>query len=349
MDSLRGDDGDDELWGGEGNDTLQGGRGSDIYHFGRGDGIDTVYENYGNTDYDSVSMGQGILTTQISFKRVDEVAANRDGYHLEVMINGTTDKLVLKNFFRPNNTTLGYNYQVESIYFDDGSYTVWDIPTIKAKVAATRINGTSGNDKTLTTGFADQSNIIFAGAGADTVIGQGYVDKLYGEAGNDVMYGYAGNDYLYGNDGNDALDGGLGNDALVGGAGADTYIFKKGYGVDTITENDTTAGVKDVAKMNVNPLNLIFAKYGSTALEMKISGTTDRLVMNSWYSGAQYHVETFTAANGYTLADTKVPLLIQAMASFSAKNAGMTWADAIVKKPTEVQAILNQYWVKPVV
>ena len=47
---------------------------------------------------------------------------------------------------------------------------------------------------------------------------------------------------LYGNAGNDTLDGGAGNDLLNGGAGNDTYIFDRGYGQDTVYDNDSTPG-----------------------------------------------------------------------------------------------------------
>jgi Ca2+-binding RTX toxin-like protein len=49
-------------------------------------------------------------------------------------------------------------------------------------------------------------------AGADTVMGSIYDDKLSGLAGNDVLQGGAGNDLLIGGKGNDLLDGGAGVD-----------------------------------------------------------------------------------------------------------------------------------------
>jgi RTX calcium-binding nonapeptide repeat (4 copies) len=37
-------------------------------------------------------------------------------------------------------------------------------------------------------------------------------------------------------EGNDLIDGGSGNDTMMGGGGADTFVFKKGYGQDTILD-----------------------------------------------------------------------------------------------------------------
>ena len=45
-----------------------------------------------------------------------------------------------------------------------------------------------------------------------------------------------GNDRLQGNDGSNLLDGGLGNDILIGGGGKDLFVFKPGYGQDTVLD-----------------------------------------------------------------------------------------------------------------
>jgi hypothetical protein len=41
---------------------------------------------------------------------------------------------------------------------------------------------------------------------------------------------------LDGGNGRDTLDGGIGNDILTGGRGGDSFVFKPGYGHDTITD-----------------------------------------------------------------------------------------------------------------
>ena len=56
---------------------------------------------------------------------------------------------------------------------------------------------------------------------ADTLIGDGGINKLYGLGGADTLIGNGGNDKLYGGDGNDVLIGGAGDDLLDGGAGFD--------------------------------------------------------------------------------------------------------------------------------
>lgn len=62
---------------------------------------------------------------------------------------------------------------------------------------------------------------VFAGRGADRVIGSNFANVLNGNDGNDRIYGGAGNDELSGEGGNDLLMGDSGNNSLDGGAGRD--------------------------------------------------------------------------------------------------------------------------------
>lgn len=63
-----------------------------------------------------------------------------------------------------------------------------------------------------------------------------------GNTSANVLVGNSCANTLTGNAGNDTLDGKASADALVGGTGNDTYKLSRGYGADTITENDATAG-----------------------------------------------------------------------------------------------------------
>jgi acrosin len=53
-------------------------------------------------------------------------------------------------------------------------------------------------------------------------------------SGFENLIGGSGDDTLTGNAGNNVITGGAGNDTLNGGAGNDTYIFRSGWGVDTV-------------------------------------------------------------------------------------------------------------------
>jgi Ca2+-binding RTX toxin-like protein len=63
------------------------------------------------------------------------------------------------------------------------------------------------------------NDTICAGDGNDTVYGGRGDDNLYGEGGNDSLFGERGSDDLDGGEGSDLLNGESGNDTLEGGAG----------------------------------------------------------------------------------------------------------------------------------
>lgn len=63
---------------------------------------------------------------------------------------------------------------------------------------------------------------LYGGAGMDLVLGGRGDDTLYGDAGNDTLSGHSGDDTLYGGADDDTLDGGAGADRLIGGLGDDT-------------------------------------------------------------------------------------------------------------------------------
>jgi Ca2+-binding RTX toxin-like protein len=165
------------------------------------------------------------------------------------------------------------------------------------------------------------------------------VERINAGDGNDVVdmtsiwYGYGdvildggnGNDVLWASAGNDQLLGGAGNDTLDGGAGNDTYKLGRGYGSDTIVENDTTSGNTDIAQFQsgIATDQLWFQHVGNN-LEVSIIGTNDKFNIQNWYSGSRYHVEQFKTADGKVLRDTQVDALVSAMASFTAPSAGQT-------------------------
>lgn len=92
--TLSGGAGNDTLDGQGGNDTLVGGVGNDTYVLGRGYGMDTVFESdttAGNTDV--ASFLSGIATDQLWFRQISGTN------NLEVSVIGTTDALLLKDWY----------------------------------------------------------------------------------------------------------------------------------------------------------------------------------------------------------------------------------------------------------
>lgn len=124
-----------------------------------------------------------------------------------------------------------------------------------------RIAGHGGNDRLL--GHAGH-DMIYGGNGPDRLLGGAGLDQIFGGKGNDRIFGGSGNDQLYGGNGHDRLGGGVGNDRLLGGSGpdvlagglgndeltggrgADHFMFKTGWGIDTIRDFDAVGRSHDV-------------------------------------------------------------------------------------------------------
>ncbi|WP_278246399.1 calcium-binding protein, partial [Catonella morbi] len=302
-DTLVGGEGEDILDGGAGNDKLYGGNsngysvgGNDTYIFGRGYGVDTI------RDADTTEGNLDVIKMKEDIKPED-ILIKRTGNNLELIVKGTTDKLIVEDYF---SQYYGYNSsdptkmvnKVEEVRFTDG--TVWDIDYVcKAALTTT---GSEGSE--YISGFNDQDDIINGLAGNDSIYGYAGNDSLYGgegddslyaDVGNDVLIGGAGDDTLVGGEGEDILDGGAGNDKLYGGnsngysvGGNDTYIFGRGYGVDTIRDADTTEGNLDVIKMkeDIKPEDILIKRTGNN-LELIVKGTTDKLIVEDYFS--QYY------------------------------------------------------------
>jgi Ca2+-binding RTX toxin-like protein len=141
---------------------------------------------------------------------------------------------------------------------------------------------------------------------------------LNGSSGNDVLRGNAAAQTLVGNDGNDTLDGKGGADSLIGGTGNDTYIFGLGYGADSITDTDATAGNTDILSFAAGTArDQLWFKQSGNDLQVSIIGTSDVATVKNWYLGAASHVEQFKTAAGNTLVDSQVQNLVNAMAGLA--------------------------------
>lgn len=346
-DNLQGGADNDVLDGGAGNDTLVGGTydgysntytgtGADTYLFGRGDGQDTLYDNDGSAGVlDKLVFKTGVLPANVQ--------VTRSTTDLVLKIAGTSDQVTIKNYFTNDASS---SWTVEEIRFSDDVATVWTVATVKAMaIAGTSaadylegyasndvINAGSGNDRVIGNAGADALNgddgvdTLSGGAGADSLHGGSGVDTLAGDDGNDSLYGGADNDNLQGGNSDDLMDGGAGNDTLVGGfhdgywntyngSGSDTYLFGRGDGQDQVFDNDGSVGVTDkvVFKAGVVPADVqVVRPIGSTNLVLKISGTSDQLILVNYFvndANSSWLVEEirFTDAPStvWTAADVK--------------------------------------------
>jgi Ca2+-binding RTX toxin-like protein len=339
--TLQGVAGNDTLQGGKGNDTLNGGGGDDTYVYNLGDGLDTLTDREGN---DSISFGAGInfdntvIRTDggIARLRLLDADGNETEDGIDIALNGDG------------------NSPVETFAFADGSHYVLNDLLIRSQTTA----GGNGND-TVNTGRQDDtvttgngSDTVRSGTGNDILHGDNGNDALYGEGGHDTLHGANGDDLLNGGGGNDVLYDGNGNDTLVGGKGDDilylgrgsnNVIFNIGDGDDTLIADPAAAGggqnLLDFGTGFTRD-NLWFMHQGNDLLVCRLGGD-ESLVLKDWYAG-NHAVQTFQTADGDTLLDTQVALLVQAMASFSpAPGSGNPLP---TEMPNELQATLAAAW-----
>jgi Ca2+-binding RTX toxin-like protein len=191
-----------------------------------------------------------------------------------------------------------------------------------------KANGGDGNDTLL---GGEAADTLWGGGDDDVLAGEAGADLLYGEgpgaprAGEDTLLGGAGADSLYGEGGDDWLEGGPGEDALNGGAGDDLYVFGRGDGADTLTES--VANVGDHDRLRLGPgiaIDQLWLRPIAADLEVSVIGSSDRLTLAGWFGGGPGAIEELALDSGERLLASRVPGLIEAMASFAPPGAGET-------------------------
>ncbi len=134
------------------------------------------------------------------------------------------------------------NAQILIAYEGDGNTVLYELDDITAQTgtdAADVLIGTAMDDSLSGLDGADTLN---GGAGDDLIVGGSsdvdLADVVYAGAGNDTVSGGAMADLLFGNDGDDFLNGGFGHDQLHGGAGADRFYHAgaAGHGSDWVAD-----------------------------------------------------------------------------------------------------------------
>lgn len=113
----------------------------------------------------------------------------------------------------------------------------------------------------------------------ETYIGSSVSDFVFGEDGSDTLNGSNGNDIINGGNGNDTLDGGSGKDVLKGGAGNDTYVFGRGYGLDTIFDGE---GSNTIRFDNVNSSDILVNGVDIYDVSVKIKNTNNELIIKNF-------------------------------------------------------------------
>jgi Ca2+-binding RTX toxin-like protein len=243
-DSLAAGAGDDTLAGGYGRDTLDGGEGSDTLDLGD-------YLSHGGPIAVDLAAGtatisdQGTLTvlTLVSIENaVGSPSTNNALYGTDganrlesgsgrdylgglggndTLIGGADDDRL--DGGTGADSMFGGHGNDTYIVDDPGDIVFDGYPLLQTNdLVESSINYTLGSEieRLVLTGGALEGT---GGSGHNTIVGNGFDNRLSGDAGDDSLNGGFGLDRLYGNAGNDTLDGGDLRDRLAGGGGADVF------------------------------------------------------------------------------------------------------------------------------
>jgi Ca2+-binding RTX toxin-like protein len=270
--TLVGTNGIDTLTGGSGNDTIDGRRGRDVLSGGAGDDVFLVAGAAGFDTYDGGEGNDLILGSSGD----DIIGVTGSGTLLAGIeaIDGGAGFDILRLDSQANILDLS-NVAVTGLERIEGR---GGNDTIIGSASNDTIDGGGGND-VLAGGDGDDIFLVIGARGRDTFDGGAGRDLILGSTGDDVLFlanGSAnltaieaidlgdGFDRLRLGDGDDLLDlsgldisgidrieGGAGRDRIVassaddvifGGSGADTFVFRAGFGDDTIADFQLTIG-----------------------------------------------------------------------------------------------------------
>lgn len=111
--------GNDTIIGGKGNDTIYDYVGDETYIFNSGDGKDVIYDKEGE---DRIVFGKGIKWNDLIFER--------RGNDMSIKIKGTTDEILVKDWYASNQKGRNNN-RIERFEFSDGTIRKEDNITLK--------------------------------------------------------------------------------------------------------------------------------------------------------------------------------------------------------------------------
>ena len=258
-DDIHVENGINYVFGQSGDDVYRGNKGNDMYMFDIYHGDDIILDNQG--------LNTLVFSNELTTDDYDYYVTVNNGFVLFNKYTGAT--ISLPDFIRsplayqfifdgvsPNQCPLADREIIEGSENDD---------YIEAGNGFNLFYGFEGNDTLI--GGSD-IDFLYGGDGNDTLLGRNGTNIVFGEAGNDIIYdgddssylnGGDGDDLIYGGGGADVLDGGPGNDYLQGDHGNDTYVFAKGYDIDTIaaSSDNNTIIIHNYHSEDMNNLRLI--------------------------------------------------------------------------------------------
>lgn len=239
--TLWGKDGNDILSAGTGNDTLDGGRGQDALIGGSGRDLATYINAAGGVALSLLTGGTGGEALGDSFSGIERVQGSTfgdiltgDSANNELRGEGGNDVLTGGT---GRDTLRGHDGDDQLFGGDDKDY-------LEGGAGADFLDGGDGGDWVRYSGASGGITLDFAtGVHGGEAAGDTFTDIEYFLGSNhaDTMIGDGAVNRLYGKAGNDTISGGDGDDVIRGGSGAD--ILDGGVGIDTMRYDDDHVGV----------------------------------------------------------------------------------------------------------
>lgn len=218
--------GDDWLEGGEGADTLIGGSGRDAALY---------YRSAAPVSIDlRTGTGQGGDAEGDVLQSIE----NLTGSHFSDALTGDEGANTIKG--KSGDDTLRGEAGKDFLVGGEGADLLdggagWDTADYSKSPEAVQIDLLAG---TALGGEAEGDSFV----SIDTLGGSRHDDVLRGDDSGNQLIGRDGDDVLSGAGGKDFLRGEAGNDVLIGGLGPDSFIFKKSFGNDIVTDFSADEG-----------------------------------------------------------------------------------------------------------
>jgi len=322
---VEGDSGSDTVNGGDGFDEIRGSSGDDIIRLSTYGGANTVERIDGGGGYNRIAAGANFSNLDFSTTELVNIA-RIDGGGGDNQITGSQGDDVISGGAGGDTLRGGAGDDQFVVEGDSGN------DTVSGGDGFDQVVGSAGDDiiRFATYGGVNTVERIDGGGGYNRIAAGTNFSNL-DFSGTELVNiarieGGGGDNQITGSQGDDVISGGGGVDTLRGGGGNDTYLLGRGYGKDTVIEQDATAGNTDVAQfLSGVATDQIWFRHVGNDLEASIIGTSDKLVIKDWYLGSDRHVEQFkTTDGGLTLLDSQVESLVAAMASFAPPSSGQT-------------------------
>lgn len=353
-DVIAGSAGNDVIQGGSGDDELYGQDGDDVFLMtGADTGFDLVHGGPGN---DGIKGGSGNDIIGLRGFGGESSTEWIDGDGGENKILGGSDDTVFD--FRA--TRLIAIAEIDLGQGNDTFYGSADADVVRGGAGDDTLFGGAGNDTFKVVGEGDGIDLVDGGEGLDRILGdegdtviglsqfvpQLSIEQIDGASGQNVIRGSNGDDYLdfsatelrnihlidgaAGNDqirgstGNDTIMGGLGNDQLYGWHGNDIYRFRRGDGIDTITELGLATDQDKLVLVGLASPEDVWLKRVGNNLEIVLVGSSDKVILVGVYASVANLIEVIEVEGQWSLPAANAAQLAQFMTTIPENPASRT-------------------------